>query len=295
MNQYFAYNLAIQSVFLLPELMEHVFLAPDVTIQRGSVSPKGLQSYTQGTMFYQMNQHQCWINVPSVARFLVEDGQSITVEPVVGIDDESIVAFILEPCLGLILMQRDLVVLQGNAIANDEKSIVFLGAHSMGKSTLSAAFFKRGYTILSDGIVVINQHMEVIPSFPALHLWQDAATHLNINTSTFRRVRPKFEKFIMPTKKQFNSQPKSIQTIYPIHWNKGSRCKVEPLLGGDKLRYLHAHIYNKSFLTAAKKQGYYFNCMVQIAKQVKLILIERTRSHYNTSELVELIAKTAGL
>ena len=295
MNQYYAYNLAIQSVFLLPELMEHALSVPDVTIQHGSVSPSGLQSYSSGNMFYQMNHNQCWINVPSIARFLVEDGQSITVEPVVGIDDESIAAFLLEPCLGLILMQRDLVVLQGNAIADDKKSIVFLGAHSMGKSTLSAAFFKRGYTVLSDGIVVINQHMEVIPSFPALHLWQDAASHLNIDTTSFRRVRPKFEKFIMPTIEQFNLQPKVIQTIYPIHWNKGGRCRVEPLFGGDKLRYLHSHIYNKSYLIAAKKNNCYFNFIVQLAKQVNLILIERTRSHYKTSELVELIEKTAGL
>jgi len=295
MNQYYAYNLAIHSVFLLPELMEHVQSVPDVTILRGSVSPTGLDGYTQGTLFYQMNQHQCWINVPSVARFMVEDGQTIRVDSVEGIDEESIAAFLLEPCLGLILMQRDLVVLQGNAIANESQSIVFLGAHSMGKSTLSAAFFKRGYTVLSDGIVVINKQMEVIPSFPALHLWHDAASYLNIDTTSFRRVRPKFEKFIMPTTEQFNSQPKAIQTIYPIHWNKSGTCEIEPLFGGDKLRYLHAHIYNKPYFIAAKKNMCYFNFFVQLAKQVNLILIERTRSHYRTSELVELIEKTAGL
>jgi len=78
--QYHAFGLNICSELELPSLMptENIDLA-DVTIRCGEVSATGLESPQKSTPFFQTAKENLWLHVPEIARFLVTNGNSITI------------------------------------------------------------------------------------------------------------------------------------------------------------------------------------------------------------------------
>lgn len=180
MHHYTAFGLMIQSELLFKELLIQPCAVNDeydVTINLGAVNPHGLNGVppTNG-VFYQVTPYELWLHIPNVARFLVMNGHQIIIEPLTNIHEKSIRLFVLGSCMGALLMQRNLFLLHGNAIKiNDEQCVSFVGNSGVGKSTLSGAFFKRGYSILADDICVINSENSVMPSFPRIKSCADAA------------------------------------------------------------------------------------------------------------------------
>ena len=101
----------------------------------------------------------------------------------------------------------DLLILPTSPIGSDVNPIMIGFNPGSGKSTLSGAFFNRGYSILADDICAINNEGSVLPSFPQIKLWADVAKKLIINTQTLKKIRPNVDKFALPLKKQFISSP----------------------------------------------------------------------------------------
>ena len=196
MYHYHAFNLNIQSDLYFPELLEQPEYTPadaDLRIQFGDVSPSGLEHPLMMQPFCQANAEALWLHVPGVAHFLITQGSQITLHPSPGVDEDSIRVFLLGSCMGALLMQRDLFLLHGNAVKVGRHCISFVGHSGAGKSTLSGAFFKRGYSILADDVCAVSAAGDVLPSFPQIKLWCDAAHQLNIETQSLRNIRPGIE------------------------------------------------------------------------------------------------------
>lgn len=54
--------------------------------------------------------------------------------------------------LGLILYQRDHLVLRASAVSVDGAAAIFIGQRGVGKSTTAAAFDREGYAVLEDDV-----------------------------------------------------------------------------------------------------------------------------------------------
>lgn len=216
---YRAFGLNIASELELPELLPYQStpFIPEVTIQWSRVQQEGLDNSLVTFPYYQAKQNALWLNIVDVGRFLITDGQLISIDPEENADLASIRLFLLGSCMGALLMQRDLFLLHGNAIRVDDFCVSFIGDSGAGKSTLSGAFYKRGYSILADDVCAINQDLSVIPSFPQIKLWQDAAEKLNINTTHLRKIRPNVNKFALPLCNQFQGEPLPIRVIYCLN------------------------------------------------------------------------------
>ncbi|MDX8394562.1 MAG: hypothetical protein R8K21_08285, partial [Mariprofundales bacterium] len=117
----------------------------DLTIKYGEVSAAGLEQPKKFTPFFQCAKDNLWLNVPDIARFLISNGNSITVESAKNSDPQSIRLFLLGSCLGAILHQRGMLILHANAIRFDDGCVLFAGTSGQGKSTLAAAFHHRGH------------------------------------------------------------------------------------------------------------------------------------------------------
>src|SRR3990167_10661167 len=138
MYNYRAFDLTIQSELPFRELLSNAHMEQDVSqimITLNAVSPNGLlESPSLKTAFYQATKTAFWLHVQQVARFLITNGDQIHIDPLPESDEDSIRLFVLGSCMGALLMQRQLLLLHGNAIKIGEHCVSFIGNSGAGKS-----------------------------------------------------------------------------------------------------------------------------------------------------------------
>lgn len=289
-----AFNLKIHSELYFPELLECASentQSPDIFISFGEVPNEGLENPDAAYLFVQTTKNTLWLRVPGIAYFLIKDGNQIIIDPAPNVDEDSIRVFLLGSCLGALLMQRNLYLLHGNAIRIGSECISFVGPSGAGKSTLSGAFFKQGYELLADDLCAINSQGEVIPSFPQIKLWSDAAQHLNINTHTLRKIRPNLEKFAVSLGEQFYKKTLPLKTIFILNHHNKDEISFETLTGMSKIEPLKANTYRYKYVTGLNKTQHYLEASCKIANQINLIRINRPKHGFKLNELITLITQ----
>lgn len=290
MYHYQAFGLAIQSELAFPDLLSSTHIESNVlnriTIQFGQANPI---DFTTSGLFYQVSDDALWLNVPNIARFLVIHGKQIIINPVSGIDEDSIRLFILGFCMGALLIQRHLFLLRGNAVKIEDYCISFVGHSGVGKSTLAGALLKRGYSILADDICAINTSGHVIPSFPQIKLWSDAAEQLNIATQHLRKIRPAIEKFAFPLEQQFHHAPLPLKIVYVLNTHNKDAFSVTDIHGQQKLMLLQKNMYLGQHFKGHTQERNRFLQSAKISNQIALARIMRPTEGFQLNELVHLI------
>lgn len=239
---YSVYQLRVQSELCIPtlEITPKSIDGPShVTISFGTVCPEGLKLPIHKGFAYQANRTQFWLNIPSVARFLVSNGQSIIIDPSEGIDEDSLRAFLLSICLEVLLRQRQLLVLPGYALKRGEHGIAFLGGSGLGQAMLQGLFYKQKQFFLATHFFVLNQQGDILPGVPQLEFLPQVVSALKIETQTFKTLRPGHEKYIIPLDEQYHAQPLPLKVIYTLNIHQQSHIDFLPLEEADKIPYLH--------------------------------------------------------
>jgi hypothetical protein len=145
-----------------------------------------LDDAVEMTPFLQIGSDgSCRLEVASVARYLIQSGCRIVVEPFIDPVTAAIRTFLLGPALGLLCHQRGLFPLMAACLRLGDGAIALAGISGTGKSTLAAALAMRGHALLADDVCVIDAAAPggpmVLPSFPRLKLWLDALAALRLS------------------------------------------------------------------------------------------------------------------
>lgn len=289
--RYSAYGLTIQSQVTLPELIPSISLSEDadVHISIGCVVKNGLEEGKQLGPFLWVTQNTLWLQVPRVARFLVSDGRKILVDPEPGIDEDSIRVFLLGSAFGALLFQRGYLVMHGNAIRIGDQCLICVGPSGAGKSTLAAGFMQRGYAILADDVVPVNEHCHALPGFPRIKLWQDAADKLQIDTQQLRRIRPEMEKFNQPVLDQFAHQALPVRWVYLLGSHKSPETTFEPINGMQCFQPLRDNTYRVRFLEGMALRSEHLKLCGKLAGQIRLARITRPDHGFELDALIDRI------
>jgi len=94
---------------------------------------------------------------------------------------ENTALYLLGPVLALVLRYRGVVCLHASAVVIDGRAIAFVGPEEAGKSTTAAAFARKGFAILSDDVVPLQEQNGVflaLPGSPQLRLWPESVEML---------------------------------------------------------------------------------------------------------------------
>jgi hypothetical protein len=138
-------GLSVASEIVLPGLIAGAQgPAPEVTIRRGPV-PDSLPGARASGPTWQIAGKQFLMRIPDIARFLLNDGREIVVAPESEASAADIPIFILGTVFGILLHQREQIVLHASAVRVNGKAVLFAGSSGAGKSTLAAALAQRGY------------------------------------------------------------------------------------------------------------------------------------------------------
>src|SRR5262245_28440463 len=152
MFAYTAYGLHIHSALELPELVAAARPASaDLVISYGPIERRPTTgNYAQGDTWG--SSGEAYLFWEDAGAFLVRGGREIIVHPLPGVEERVTRLFLLGAALGVLLYQRELVVLHASAVALNGSAVAFLGESGAGKSTMAAAMHAYGYEIIADDI-----------------------------------------------------------------------------------------------------------------------------------------------
>ena len=199
MHSYRICGLSVASEIELPGLIAGTAeCQPQVTIRRGPV-PNTLPAPTAVGPIWQIAGKHFLYRIPNIARFLVRDGNEIvfTLESGASIGDLPI--FLIGTVFGILLHQREQIVLHASAVEVNGRAIVFCGPSGAGKSTLAAALGQLGYSLITDDVCAmtfVNERRPIVhPDGRRVRLWTQAIEELELERNCRERVRSRLEKF----------------------------------------------------------------------------------------------------
>jgi hypothetical protein len=291
--QYTAYGLNIASCIHCPELLPGNG-SPNVTIRYGTV-PDSLASPKGKGACYEATPEQLLLSINGVARFLVSAGEEILIDRAPNSDDAEIRLYLLGSALGALLHQRGLLPLHASAFEANCGCIAILGHTGLGKSTLAGVFWKRGYRIITDDVCVVSvngiEAPLVVPAYPQLKLWADAARKLGEEPQAMPKIHRKFEKHGLPFKEGFCQEPLPLTRIYVLSTNNTLEFSLRLLKGMEKLTGLITNTYRAHFLEGLGRKTSHFKQCVAVAKHAVVKCVTRPREPFLLDELADLLEK----
>jgi len=282
LRNYLCYGLVLASEVDLPDLGEPLGdlgtgSEPDVVVRFGSVSgpPAGADPLPYGLW---REGDAAGVEIPDVGRYEARAGREVVIDPVPGADPKAIRLFLLGSLLGAVMMQRDHLVLHGNAVRVGDACAVVVGHSGSGKSTLAAEFDRRGYDVLSDDVVPVDQTGMAIPGHPRIKLWDDALERLGVATEGLEKINDDHEKFQLPLRRN-EVGPLPLRWVYVLERHAGSDLTLEPVRGATTFSLLHEHTYRNELIHGS---GPVAQHLQQCARLVSTARVTRVRRPVET-------------
>ncbi|HUC62893.1 MAG TPA: hypothetical protein VMF53_13150 [Alphaproteobacteria bacterium] len=220
MHAYSVAGLSVESEFVLPGLIPGAAdgRSPDVTIKARPV-PEALEDAGAAGPTWQIAGARFLLRIPDVARFLLDGGRAIDVEPENGAAADDIAIFLIGTVLGILLHQRGQIVLHASAVRVGGKAVLFCGPSGAGKSTLAAALARHGFPLVADDVCAILIEAGAVPIVHPdgrqLKLWAQAIDRLGLDASRGAAVRRRLEKFYVEPAAAF-AAPLPLGAVYAL-------------------------------------------------------------------------------
>lgn len=255
MFRYTTYGLHIHSELELPELIVDEQAEADVTIQKGSLGHP-IPTEAGAITCLQATAEEVYLSWGNTAILLVREGREIVYDSLPGVDERVLRLFILGAGLGVLLHQRRLLVLHASAVAINGQVVAFIGDKGWGKSTTAATLHGRGHYLMTDDLVaiqIIDNKPMVLPGYPQVKLWPNAAEALGTNPDALPQIRDEIEKRARMVTDGFSRTNFPLAAIYVL--GGGEQFGIEPLPAQIALLQLIRHLYVSRFGTEYAKSA----------------------------------------
>lgn len=200
------------------------------------------------------NGNGATLTVDHVARFAIDSGVRIRVDPLPNASARDVRLFLLGSAFGALLHQRGLLPIHANAIRIGDGAAAFMGRSGAGKSTLAGAFLDRGFRLLADDVCVTTLDKPgrpmAQPGLPRLRLWRDAVEALGRNASDFEIAFEGHEKYVVPTHGGQLREAVPLTRLYLLSELPAGETGqvIRRLKGIEALEALMANIYRGHYL-----------------------------------------------
>ncbi len=292
MFTYLAYGLIINSELELPELLVSKG-NPDVTIRLGKLTPPTLKP-TNSECHCSITPEEAYLWWLEGGTFLVRGGREIIIDPITNVEEKVLRLFLLGAALGLLLHQRNLLVLHASSVAINGGAVAFIGESGMGKSTTAGALQQRGHRILSDDVTAVSGEKQtqplIVPGFPQLKLWPEAAVSLGSAPETLPLLHPEVEKRHYCVRESFVPISLPLKCIYVLE--EGEKLAIKPLDTAQALAELMNNWYCARFGTAileAMGISWHFLKCTQLLNHVPIYYLQHPYSLSLLSDVAKLL------
>ena len=222
----------LESNIALPELLPAYNKKPELAFRL--LRAQRVDASFPWLHHYPLSDGRPWLSVgelgtgylfrfPDLADFhLLPKAKEIRCYPNPNTPLETIRHLFLDQVMPLFLSEGGKLVLHASAVVTPEGAIAIVGETGQGKSTLTASFAQRGFSVLTDDCLLVeeqNGQLFGIPSYPGLRLWPDSISALFGNKSRLPRVAHYADKRRFTARDgqlQFSMEPVPLHKIYVL-------------------------------------------------------------------------------
>jgi hypothetical protein len=205
---------------------------------------------------------------------------------------EDTATYLLGPIMGFVMLLRGVVCLHASAVTIGSEAIALLGPAGSGKSTTAAAFSDRGFRILAEDVVTLDDredHFLVRPAYPCIRLWPASVKALYGSETHLPRLTPNWDKCYLDLTErpeQFQPHPLPLAAIYLLAERRDDVCApfVEPLDRADGLMSLVANTYATKLMDR-QMRAREFDLLTRVLNNVPL---RRVTPHADPARISEL-------
>lgn len=219
--------------------------------------------------------------IQAVARYRVQQGTQILVDPLPGADPGDVRLWLLGTALGALLHQRGLLPLHVSALAIDGGASAFCGDSGAGKSTLAAALHRRGLPLLTDDVglaVPEADRVRFYPGFPRIKLWRDALEHFGLDHRPLIRDLTRTDKYHLrlAAGAGFQAQPLPLRRLYLLERGADDEpVRIEPVRGHAAIGLIQAHTYRPGLIRRLGRAGEHLRQCGQVASAIQVFRLRR--------------------
>jgi hypothetical protein len=287
-NAYSVYGLRIHADIACPELPFHPQADgnPDVTIRLLPSLPGTSETLESGG--YEVRPGAFRLVVKGVGRYLVEDGKRISIEPLAGSSHEEVRLFLLGSVIGALLYQRGLFPLHGSAVETRWGAMIFVGAQGIGKSTLAAQFYRRGYRLMSDDVCAVTGSDGKLQVLPAL-------SHFRLCADAYERLAPapdarfNIDKFVVPMHEGYCPASAPLKAIHILADREDGDPQFEIVRGFDRVQRLLENLYRPQYLKGQETQSDLMRLAGHIAQETPIVRVSRKRDPELIDGLIDFL------
>ncbi len=222
----------------------------------------------QNQLSVQCEQQQFYLAIPQVARFLALPAKNqIMIEKMEpGIPDDVIHTWLYGTVFAYMLQYHGYLVLHGSAVMMNNRAVIFSGQSGAGKSTLASALVQKGYSFITDDLVVIKRNHQgqycMTPGPTKLKLWQSAMQHFNYDTNHATPVSLKDNKYAIQVEDTCSTSMIPVTAFYELTINnQAETCHVERLHEAESLKTLMHSKLNEIYRVIGQKPS---QCLKEI-------------------------------
>lgn len=295
MFRYRISGLSVQSELQLPGLIESPEdrQLPDVTFRAG-LTPERLDHVKLRGPIWEIAEDCILFRVPDIARFLIAQGRDITFETAPGASTADVAIFLIGTAFGILLHQREQIVLHASAVCVNGSAVLFCGRSGAGKSTMAAALDKRGFRLVTDDIcaVTLNDAEAPIvhPDGRQMKLWALAVEKLELADHCVAPIRAQLEKFYVEPGGGAFAAPLPLAAVYVLREARppltpGIECPRIP----DAARLLQRNAYRPRLVKDLGQRAHYFRAASAIANQGGIFQLTRKLDFALLTETIDRI------
>ena len=246
MYHYQAYGFSIRSDIALPAPEAESTDAPSLTIAKVDYIDANGEAIGP---FAQSGADWIAYSVPGVVQFHVSRNDGIRYVPAAGGDDASIATFLINSALPCAAMLAGRIGLRGTALAKREETLLLIGLPAKGKSSTAAALVQRGYSVLGDGVCVLDAEGHLLPGLGTITLPDDAVIELGLPADDVVRTRPGVDRSHWPQTTAPGPAPRNARHIYQLIVHTQDRIDFSEVRGAERLNMLRACTFRPAELT----------------------------------------------
>ena len=282
---YSAYGLTFGSDFPCPEIPQAAG-AIDVRLRFGEVPRgEGVTLLEDGALVF---------NVEGVADYMVVDGREVVIRPAPGGIEGDVRLWLFGSIFAALLHGRGILPLHASGIETDAGAVLFAGHSGIGKSTLAAAFGRRGYWIISDDVSGIRWTgagpAEVLPGIARLKLHADTLDALGIDSRGLEPLRPGADKFAYPAQHIQTRRALPLHRVFVIDTGESRELKVERLGGLASVEAILQHTFRDWMLDALGARARHLEMAARVAaSEAKFYHVQRPADGCPPEALMEAL------
>jgi hypothetical protein len=226
------------------------------------------------------------LRFPAYADFIVSaDARHIQAYPRANCPPQTMRHLLLNQVIPVVLSHLGKLVLHASACGMPQGVIAFMGTTGMGKSTLAASFGLRGYPVLTDDCLLVEeqgQEIVTVPSYPGLRLWPETVTALFDREPVLQPLAHYTDKKRLLFEQNHADGPHSLRAIYvltaPDDLQDAAGVTITALTASEALLETVKHSFQLD-ITDRKKLGQAFRQYEGLAKCVPFFRLSFPREH----------------